>query len=208
MYLASLSHSKDAVRVRKARVQPVQLKGSKHRGCHLWSTISVTSTFALAGRTAAAATSAAASRASMHPGASAACLTALAPAAVPAGSCPCVGALPELCPAAWENTASWPCSGEVMVIAAWFDMKFILDTNCADLLTAAAIQVRQQAHSLQHRHAAVFLQYRAERNSELPAALLHAECQAAAVPLHKHCAISGKVLSARQDAACSGLTGC
>ena len=71
-----------------------------------------------------------------------------------------------------------------MVIAAWFGVKFILDTNCADLLTAAAIQVRQQAHSSQHRHAAVLLQHRAERDSELPAALLRAGCQAAAVPLH------------------------
>lgn len=64
-------------------------------------------------------------------------------------------------------------------------MTAILDTNRAHLLMAAAVQVRRQAHFVLHLCSAMLLQHRAEQDSELPAALLHAECQAAAVPLQK-----------------------
>ena len=72
-----------------------------------------------------------------------------------------------------------------MVVALVSDLNFILDTNCAHLPPAAAIEVQQQAHSVLHVRAATLPQLRAEHDCELPAALLRDECQAAAVPLQK-----------------------
>ena len=109
------------------------------------------------------------------------------------------------CSLQWGNTALQPIRGQMMVIALGSDSKFILDTSCAHLPLAAAIEVQQQAHSVLHLCAAVEPQLRAERDSELPAALLHAGCQAAAVPLqHMFAPDQAK---GRQDAACSRLTG-
>ena len=93
----------------------------------------------------------------------------------------------------------------MMVVALVSDLNFNLDTNCAHLPPTAAIEVQQQAHSVLHVRAAILPQLHAEHDSELPAALLHAGCQAAAVPLQHM--FAPDQAAGRQDAACSRLTG-